>query len=241
MQNSVWIKNTGQKERGKSFAIANYDKIINNDEENVNYIIICPGFRVEDHSKDFFNIKEKRVRIDNVIDHYKKSNGNYDIKLFLMDADAPIIEDAKLLAKYVDYLALLSTTGSINLIGLSKCSAMNLYVPSFLKNPNGFKKTNVYNVASPYDGTKLASQLIFYPEVKQVISSKISNEKLTDYIYKNLINVYEGISSNSHMEYDIAIPGDISNEKNNVYDESFIKNIFFYNNVETDEKKLILK
>ena len=235
LEKGIWIKNPGLKFRGRSFAIANYDKIINNNGR-INYIIFARGSRVEDHSNDFSEIQEKEAGIEKIINHYRKCNDNYDIKLFLMDADAPIIEDAKFLAKYIDYLASLPTTNSINIIGLSKCSVMNFYVPSFFSNSNTYNKTNIFNIATPYNGTKLASPLIFYPEVKKVISSKIHNEKLADLIYIKLINMYEGISSNSHMDYDIAIPGGIPDSKKNVYDESLIKNIFSTNNIDAIKK-----
>lgn len=237
LANRRWNFNSDIKNHGRSFAFANYEKIINNENEKIDYIIINQGSRVEDHSKDFRNIKEKEVKIDNVISHYKRNNGNYVIKLFFMDADAPIIEDAKLFAHYVDNLASLPTTNSINIIGLSKCSAMNFYVPNFFQNPNSFKKTNMYNIATPYTGTKLASPLIFYPEVKKMINSKIGNNILSDRIYKNLIDFYERISSNSHMDYDIAIPNGIPQSKYSVYDEQFIKNIFCIDNI-TAIKKL---
>ena len=230
LEKNEWVQSSDLKDRGRSFAIASYKRIIN-DNGKINYIIIDQGSRVEDHSKDFSTIKKTEVRIDNVISHYERCNGNYDIKLFLMDADAPIIEDAKLFANYVDYLASLPYTNSVNIVGLSKCSVMNFYVPRFFKNSETFKKINVYNIASPYEGTKMASPLIFYPEIERYVASKVSNEKLAQNISDKLVGVYEGISSNSHMDYDIAIPGGIPDEKLHLYDENFIKNVFCTDNV----------
>lgn len=232
---ATWNKEPNFKLFGRSFAIANYEDIINNNGK-IDYIIITHGSRVEDHSKDFFNIKEKEAGIKNIINHYKQCNKNYSIKLFLMDADAPIIEDAKLFAKYIEHLAALPATNSINVIGLSKCSVMNFYVPRFFKNRHTFKKVNLYNTATPYEGTKLASPLIFYPEVKKVISLKIHNEKIANLIYKKMINIYENISSNSHMDYDIAIPGGIPESKKDVYDPSLIANVFCSDNIEAIKK-----
>ena len=224
LEKNEWVQSSDLKDRGRSFAIASYKRIIN-DNGKINYIIIDQGSRVEDHSKDFSTIKETEVRIDNVIRHYERCNGNYDIKLFLMDADAPIVEDAKLFANYVDYLASLPDTNSVNIVGLSKCSVMNFYVPRFFKNRETFKKTNVYNIASPYEGTKFASPKIFYPEIKRVFKSDIVCNILVK-------NVYEKKSSNSHMDYDIAIPGGIPDERIHLYDENFIKNVFCTDNVE---------
>lgn len=230
LQNGIWIKNPEPEDYGRSFAIANYEPIINSDEK-INYIIFTHGSRVEDHSKDNFRIREEKAGIKNIIDYYKQKNGNYDVKLFLMDADAPIIEDARYLAAYLDQLASLPSTNSINLIGLSKCCIMNFYIPRFFNNPSTASKTNIFNVAGPYEGTKLASPLVFYPEVKKVILNKVKNEQLASIIYNQLIKIYEGISSNSHMDYDIAIPGGVPESKQDRYDESFIKNVFSEENV----------
>lgn len=231
LNENEWVMPT-TNQYGRSFALAGYEQIINNISEKVNYIIIGAGTRVEDHSKDFRNINEKKLRIDTVLNHYSKKNGNYCVRAFLMDADAPIIEDAKLLAEYVDALAVLPTTNSINIIGLSKSSDMNFYMPRFFKEINSFRKTNMFNIAPPYTGTRLASPLLFYSDVKNLIISKFGDNKLGTLVYNNLIKVYENISSNSHMDYDIAIPGGIPKEKFNLYDENFIKNIFSNDNVQ---------
>lgn len=235
LANGEWIKNPEQRFLGRSFALAHYDKIINNNGK-INYIIFAHGSRIEDHTSNYCEIKESKVGMKNIIDHYRNCNGNYAIKLFLMDADAPIIEDAKLLAEYIEILASIPTTNSINLIGLSKCGVMSFYVPRFFKQAVTFSKTNIYNIATPYQGNKLASPLIFYPEVQKLISSKIDNELVSSFIYNKLIKLYEGISSNSHMDYDIGKLGGIPNDRMHLYDESLIKNIFVDENVSTIKK-----
>jgi len=228
--NNGWIKNPEQKFLGRSFALAHYDKIIN-DNGKINYIIFAHGSRVEDHTKNYGKISESKVGMKNIISHYQNCNGNYAIKLFLMDADAPIIEDAKLLAEYIEILASIPTTNSISLISLSKCGVMSFYVPSFFKNQTTFSKTNIFNIATPYQGTKLSSPLIFYPEVKKLISSKIDNKKVSNFVYDKLIELYEGVSSNSHMDYDISKLGGIPDDRMHLYDECLIKNIFSDENI----------
>lgn len=235
LKKNSWNRNPSIYERGRSFAFANYEKVINN-PGGIDYIIIGHGSRVEDHSTDYYDINERKVRIDNVISYFGKLNGNYDIRLFLMDADAPIIEDAKLMAEYVERLASLPTTNSVNIIGLSKCSDMNFYVPSYFRRVDTLKKVNIYNVAAPYNGTKLASPAIFYPEVKTLLTSKFGDGKFSTLIYDKLIEFYENISSNSHMDYDIAMVGGISDSKRDFYDEGFIRNIFSSDNVEAIKK-----
>ncbi len=219
------------EEYGRSFAISSY-ATINNSGDMTNYIISAQGTRVEDHSKNFKTIKESKAHIDNIIKYFENKTGKYSIKYFMMDADSPIIEDAKLLAKYIDNLAILPTTNSINIIGLSKCSAMNFYVPRFFNKVESFEKTNMFNIATPYTGTRLASPQYFYPDILKLITSKVGDNHLAEMIYSKLIDVYEGVSSNSHMDYDIAMPGGISSEKFSVYDKDFIKNIFSTENVQ---------
>ena len=107
-------ENPSLEEAGRSFSIVDYNPIINN-EGKIDYIIINHGSRVEDHSRDFVSVKDREVRIDKVISHYERCNGNYSIKLFLMDADAPLVEQSKLLSSYIEFLASLSNTNSINL------------------------------------------------------------------------------------------------------------------------------
>ena len=234
--NNCWNYNIDNTKLGRSLAIACYNPIINNEKEKINYIIIGYGSRVEDHSKDSKTIKEKEVRMDNTLNYFQQLNNNYDIKLFLMDADAPIIEDTKLLAKYIDLLASQENTNTINIIALSKCGAMSFYMPSFFKNQCSFQKTNIFNAATPYCGAKLASPLIFYPEIKKLIVNMIGDHKLTNVIYNNLVKFYESISSNSHMDYDIAVPNGIPKDKLNCYDPSFIQNIFREDNIKAIKK-----
>ena len=69
LEKGIWIKNPNANEFGRSFAIANYEKIIN-DNGKINYIIFVRGSRVEDHSKNFFDINEKEAVINNIINNY---------------------------------------------------------------------------------------------------------------------------------------------------------------------------
>ena len=232
LDKNEWCYLPEHREIGRSFAFADYEKIINNENSSIDYVILAYGTRVEDDSKDFINIKESKRGIDKVISYFKKLNKNIVIKLFLMDADAPIMEDAKMLAMYIDNLSLLTSTNSVNLLGLSKGGAMSFNVPKYFKKKSSFEKTNIYTIATPFTGTKLASPGIFYPEVKKLIVSKFGNNKLSNMVYNSIISVYEGISSNSHMDYDIAMLGGIPEDKLNLYDDSLIKNMFSNENVD---------
>ncbi len=232
LKENNWQEESLDIAKGRSFAFANYETIVNGDDDKIDYIIFAHGSRVEDHSRDFVNIKESKAGVNNIINYFKSSKKNIVIKLFLMDADAPIKEDAKLLAKYIDSLSLLPNTNSVNLMGLSKCGAMSFYVPKYFETLESFRKTNIYTVAAPFEGTKLASPKIFYPEVRALVKSKLGDNKLSALVAKEIISIYEGVSSNSHMDYDIAMQGGIPETKLHLYDETLIKDIFSSDNID---------
>ena len=232
LNNNNWDYNTEYNYRGRSFAFVNYEDIINNKNEGIDYLIFAYGTRVEDCSKDFFTVRDSYMGIDKVIRYFKKLNKNIVVSLFLMDADAPIVEDAKKMAQYIDNLSILQNTNSVNLIGVSKCGAMLFNTPKYFKREISFRKTNLYTVATPFIGTKLASPSIFYPEVERLIVSKLGKNKISDIVYKELIKMYESVSSNSHMDYDISMLGGISLDKLKLYDDSLIKNMFSKDNID---------
>ena len=212
---------------GRSFCFAQYEDIINDSStQNYHYIIVAEGSRVEDHTKKIPKIKDKEVNICRVIKYKKKKKYNYKVVLFLMDADAPIIEDAKLLAELIDQTASDDKCSSINLIGISKCGAMGFNTPKFFKNPNSFNKTNLYTIATPFEGTKLASQKILFPEVKEWVRKILGKHKLSDRIADKLCSIQTNISSNSHMDFDIAIPDGVFEHQKSKYDPTFIANMF---------------
>lgn len=224
-------------DRFRSFAMANYDPIVNNAARNANYIIIAYGSRVEDHSKDSINIKNSSANINKLIHYFNKDTvANYIIKFVMLDADAPLKEEAKKLANYIDRIASNFNTSSINVVGLSKCGALNMYIPRYFKNSKSFSLTNIYNIATPYNGTILASPLIFYPKVKDLIISKIGDNKFANKVYEETIKFYESISSNSHQDYDIAKPWGVPQDRYDKYDPSFIENIFCDENIEALNK-----
>lgn len=225
LANGTW-ETASNDVRGRSFAFSNYDPIVNSSLRDVNYIIFSWGNRVEDLSKDTINIRNYKGQISRILGYLKKySTVNYEVIYYMLDADAPLVEDAKKIAELVDELSSHTNTSSINIMGHSKCGAINMYIPSFFKNERSFDLTSIYNISTPYNGTLLASPLIFYPKVKDLVVSKFGNNEFSNKVYNGLINLYESISSNSHMDYDIAKNGGIPTEWFNKYDDSFIKNI----------------
>lgn len=217
---------------GHSFSIAHYDTILNDPFDGFNYIIVAGGSRLERNTSNFNQISERIYRMDNVINHYKEQNGNYNIQHFFIDKDAPIIESAKKFAEYIDSIACLPTTKTISVIGVSKCGAMSLYTPRFFRCNESFDKFNLFNVAVPYQGTKFASPTLIVPEFKDFAVSTFGNNLIGSFIYNRLLDIYKDGCSYSHMDYDISLQDGIGEEYIESYDRHFIKRMFCSENMD---------
>ena len=225
-----WIMCNNHK-NGMSLAIAEYDAIKNNDSNKYDYIIYCYGSRVEDHSKDAYNIKTSQAHVNKILNYFKNKKHNIIVRFVMLDKDAPLKEDGMILAKYVNYLCNKDDCNSVSILGYSKSGVMFFDMIKYI-NKNSFSKINLYNVATPYIGTKMASPKIIYNDVKTYINSHISNKVLANKLYDSLISFYEGISSNSHMDYDIALPNGIPDDRLDRYDETLIKNLLLQDNLD---------
>ncbi len=233
-----WNKKTKQWEKprfedlGHCFSIADYDTIINNPGEKINYIIIASGSRLERNTKEYLKIDEKIYRIDNVIEHYKHQKGNYHIQCFFIDKDAPIIESSKKFAEYIDSLAVLPTTKTINVMGVSKCGAMSLYAPRFFKQNETFHKFNLFNVTVPYQGTKFASPKLVLSEARAFSKKIFGNSPFSNILFQKLKESYLDGCSYSHMDYDVSLQNSIGGNHRALYDKNFVKNMFCSENID---------
>lgn len=237
-----WNTTPEEKDYGKSFSYATYDTIINDENnDDINYIIIANGTRLEQHTKNKININDKELLINYVINKLKKENENYEIITIFMDSDAPLIEEAKLFSTFIDTLSIQERTASINIISVSKCGTMSFYTPSFFQNEESFQKTSIHNIAVPYKGTKFASPFIIFNELKSLLNAKLGNNELSKKSYLKLLKIYKEICSNSHMDYDIAQPGGIPAESHHKYDKNYIKNIFSKENIEAIKRIQLFK
>ena len=198
-----------------SGAFAHYTPIIHNPDEGINYIICTYGNRVEDNTKNPTTLSDSKMNLNKFMDYFKTKEENYKLITYFMDKDAPIVEDSKRVASYIDLLNASSNTKSVTLFSLSKGSCLATYVPKFIKKEESLKKLNVINVAAPYEGTILASPRIFYPMIKELFFG-------SEVLYKVFKNVYESISSNSHMDYDIAVKDGICLQSYNAFSNDFI-------------------
>lgn len=228
---NIWQK-VKDTEYGKSLAMASFDFFNVPDQD---YFIIIHGSRVENRTKDYNKIKDSEIGINKINNFFIRNNQNVNIKLYLLDNDAPLIKDAEILAHYIDALANKPTTKTINILAHSKGGALAFYTPSFFKNPQNFKKTNIFTSATPFKGTKMATPTILYPQIKEILTSHLRNEFLVNYVYDFIIKTYENTSSNSHMDYDIGLPIKGYIDLDN-YDPNFITNILNNHNIMTINK-----
>ena len=225
LNTNKWRKNIKEEEKGKAFSIVDYKKINNNDSDKYDYIIFCDGFRLENHSKNMKTVEESKNGVDKIINYFKDKDKNIKIKTILIDMDAPLEEDSKLLANYINKI---EDANTINIVGISKCGAMAFNMAKYI---NDKDKTNIYTIATPFTGTLMASPRYVKQKLNKIVKSIISDEDISNKIVKSVMRIYENICSNSHMDYDVALKNGVEKSKLNKYDSNFLKNIFSNENI----------
>lgn len=226
LKSNSWNNKVNDEDKKRALSIAEYGLIRHDESSQINYILLADGCRVENHTKDSSHIRENRAGIANILSYFESKKENYKIELLLVDNDAPLAEESKVLASYIDFLSRKSTTKTVNVIGLSKCGVMSFDMLKYLKSPFSKLKARVYSVSSPYTGTIMASPLLLESEVKNIISSKIGESALADKITAAFMKLYYSIMSNSHMDLDIAVPHYVPDYLKANYDLTFLQNIF---------------
>ena len=81
LEKGIWIKNPNKNQIGRSLAFVNYEPIVNHNGK-INYIIMANGTRVEDHTKNYQTVKEKKCRMDTILSHYKKKTATIPLNCF---------------------------------------------------------------------------------------------------------------------------------------------------------------
>jgi uncharacterized alpha/beta hydrolase family protein len=231
-----WNKITQPDNESQAFSIVDCKNIQNNDNNLTNLIIVCSGFRIENLSKDNIFINDNINEISTVSNYYQNSAKNILIKLLLLDKEAPLLEQSKLLAKYIDIMSNYNNISSINIIGYSKCGCMALYLPKYFKNPTSFIKTNIYSIAAPFLGTIIASPKALFIELERVIKSTLGDNLLSQKVFLSIKKIYLKYISMSHMDNDISIPGGLYENMLNEYDPNFLANVFQAENVSAIQK-----
>ncbi len=218
------------EDRRKALSIATYGTIRHNESDELNYIIIADGMRVENYTKEAERIDARHGGIENVIRYFEGKKENYKIELLLVDNDCPLKVESRFLADYVSAVARQSNVKTVNVLGFSKCGVMVFDMIKFLSNV-ALTKTRAYSVSSPYTGTIMASPLFLERKVSEIIHAKIPSSFLADKIVSAVMSTYHGILSNSHMDLDIAEAGGVPAWLTSNYDPSFLGKIFRAENV----------
>ena len=232
LNTSAWRDALTLDEQKKAFAIASYKEIKHKDEDSYNYIIVADGCKVEDRaiSPDCTHIQNSSFGISNIMNYFNKKDDNYRIRLIMVDIDGPHVDESIWLAKYINKLSLREDVKTINYLGFSKCGVMGLNLIKYL-NKEALLKTRVYSISSPYTGSILASPIYLKQECKKILSSILGENIITDKIVEELLKVHFNIFTDSHMDYDISLPGGISKDAMNRYDPRFLENIFSEENI----------
>ncbi len=136
------------EDKRKALSIAVYGTIRHNESNELNYIIVADGFRVENHTDDVETIEARRGGIENVIRYFEGKQENYKIELLMVDNDCPLKNESKFLAEYVNNIASQSNVKTVNVLGFSKCGIMVFDMIKYL-NLIALSKTRAYSISSP--------------------------------------------------------------------------------------------
>ena len=254
----TWRKCRSNSEKGSCASIVEYKPVLRRSGEEVNYVIIACNKTLESIAtnrertlKSTTNNRDKTLEsittnydtvsgsvfsMDKVCEYFSKQSENYRLQLFLVDEDAPLREDAKLLAEQIDIIATNPNTKSVSLIGISECGAMSFYDPSFFKSEDSFKKTNVVTVGTPFNGTITHSPHRIYELIKARIVSTFGDTVFSEKLRDLIILSYRKMRINSHRFYDVALKNELPSGKLEFYDASFIWEIFSEKNLHAIRK-----
>lgn len=220
--------NISKKDLVNSLSYVREEYTSDETDNTYEYIIFANGFRAKDISIDGTNIYGANNFAKRIINYFKRKNKNVVVIHILVDNDAPLDLESRVIANHVDELAKLDRVKSINLIGHSKCGVMFFNMPKYFKNNLSFEKSSIYTSAAPFQGCLIASPKLFLHQVKEAIFSRLP-EPFSELTYNAIKSYYHYSSSNSHMDNDIALPGTEIDK----YDPNFIRRTFDRVNIES--------
>ncbi|MCI8497840.1 MAG: hypothetical protein HFG33_00360 [Bacilli bacterium] len=232
LQNNVW-KDVESGEKGKALSTVSYSDIINSQNRQFNYIVIANGYRVENITKNPNAVSDRAAHISNVIKYFSNLRENYKIEMILIDNDAPLTEQSKAIAEYIDTLSRRIDAKTVNFLGFSKCGVIAVDMIKYFKDPRSFVKTRIYSISSPYEGTLIASPKLLEIEVKKMVEAKLGQGRFSSEVYKAVMGIFFDNFSNSHMDLDIAVPGGVTDDLKPFYDPSFLENALSSQNLKS--------
>ena len=231
LESNNWIRIEEGKIDKKALSIGLFNPIKNNASGETNYIIFADSMRLENHTPHGSYISNSAGGVDNISRYFAGKDENFEILLFLVDNDAPLVEESKFMAFLVDGYANIPTAKTVNVIGTSKCGTIAFDMMKYLRSPLNKEKTYVYSISSPYLGTPMASPLYFARNARAAIEAKLGKNPFSDKVIKSVVYIYNHMLSNSHMDLDIAMAGGVPSDLQSKYDPSFLKNIFSDSNL----------
>ncbi len=233
LDTNEWDKAIRTEDRLNAFSVAAYEDIVNTMRSNkFHYILVASGYRVGNLTNNPKKISDRKNNMNKVINFFSSKRGNYRIEQILVDRDAPLREQSEAIALYIDELARQKQVSSISFLGFSKCGAIGVDMLKYFMDPRSFIKTHIYSISTPYTGSLIASPLLIERRIKEILESRFGKNEATKMLQKKLMRIYYANFSNSHMDLDIALPNGVKRCMEEVYDESFLKNLFSRENME---------
>ncbi len=252
LEENKWEEAT-RNNAGKAFSVVKYStefgKQANNTNSDFEYFILLDGMRPENYSKTGTSFDGNNGwGIKNYLNDLENKNSRIKALTILVDKDAPLEEQSRLLAHKVNKLKNMEHCKGINILGISKCGTMTVSMLKYLQNSN-LDKLHVVSAEAPYLGTIYASPNLLYakadetlkkipenmikrfiPFLQQIRPRTKQTQSLNDKLSpaKILTNLHWNVFSQSHMDYDISSLGEdgVPNQHLDRYDENYLKDLF---------------
>lgn len=223
--------------RGRAFSVVSYNTDFGQDSDTdaYEYVVLINGMRVENYSKHGSNNGWGTKKF---VEDVNGRNGRYRLVNILVDNDAPLEEQSKIVAKYMEGLMKDEHCTRVNLLGISKGGRMASKALKYIEDKETAKrKLNAVAYSMPGKGTIFASPELLFKrldnisgEIRESLVQKLlpyletlkpedSQEELEDgqeqeendekaLLIDFLKRLYLKIISQSHMDYDISVGED---------------------------------
>lgn len=251
MQEHKW-KEVSDGEDGEAFSVVQFNtefgKKANNPNVDFEYFIFLDGMRAENYSKKGTSIGNSGWGTQNYLTELEERAERFKVLSVLLDKDAPLDSQTKLLANKINKLKEMEHCKKITVLGISKCGTMVADLLHHLNDTN-LDRLNLLAALPPYLGTIYASPNILYNKVDETIGKVPDNllkrvipnlqkikptqkqflsQKQGAKFTKILKDIHWNLFSQSHMDYDISLLGEngVPDEHKDKYDENYLKNLF---------------
>ena len=164
--NNKW-KKADKTNKQKALSVVKYNTKfgIKRKESNTNfdYFIVMNGMRAENYSKCG---NGTGWGMNNFLQEIDKIDAKLKVVSILVDNDAPLEEQGKLLARYINKIKINEKCEKIHILGISKCGTIIVSMLKYLTDVN-LDKLNLIAYMAPYRGTIFASPTLFYKKIDE--------------------------------------------------------------------------